>query len=41
MAKILLVEDDGVVRDALEVFLTRAGHSVIAAADGGDRKSVV
>lgn len=35
MAKILLVEDDGVVRDALEVFLTRAGHSVITAADGG------
>ena len=35
MAKILLVDDDGVVRDALEVFLTRAGHSVITAADGG------
>jgi len=35
MAKILLVEDDGVVRDALEVFLTRAGHTVITAADGG------
>lgn len=35
MAKILLVDDDGVARDALEVFLTRAGHSVIAAADGG------
>lgn len=35
MAKILLVDDDGVARDALEVFLTRAGHSVITAADGG------
>lgn len=35
MAKILLVDDDGVARDALEVFLSRAGHSVIAAADGG------
>lgn len=35
MAKILLVDDDGVARDALEVFLTRAGHTVITAADGG------
>lgn len=35
MAKILLIDDDGVARDALEVFLTRAGHSVITAADGG------
>ena len=35
MAKILVVDDDGVARDALEVFLTRAGHSVITAADGG------
>lgn len=36
MARILVIDDDGVVRDALEVFLTRAGHSVTTAADGGN-----
>lgn len=35
MARILLIDDDGVVRDALEVFLTRAGHAVTTAQDGG------
>ncbi len=35
MASILVIEDDGVVRDALNVFLTRAGHIVETAADGG------
>ncbi len=35
MAKILLIDDDGIVRDALSVFLTRDGHTVSAAADGG------
>ncbi|OGR40912.1 MAG: hypothetical protein A2X35_02985 [Elusimicrobia bacterium GWA2_61_42] len=36
MARILLIDDDGVVRDALEVFLTRDGHQVITAADGAN-----
>ena len=34
MAKILIIEDDGIVRDALTVFLMRDGHKVISAADG-------
>lgn len=36
MAKILVVDDDGIVRDALSLFLTRAGHQVLTAADGGN-----
>ena len=36
MASILVVDDDGIVRDALNVFLTRAGHRVITAADGAN-----
>lgn len=36
MAKILIIDDDGIVRDALTVFLTRAGHQVNTAADGGN-----
>jgi len=36
MAKILIIDDDGIVRDALTVFLTREGHSVTTAADGGN-----
>lgn len=36
MAKILIIDDDGIVRDALSVFLTREGHKVITAADGGN-----
>ncbi len=36
MAKILIIDDDGIVRDALFVFLTRAGHEVFAAADGAN-----
>lgn len=36
MAKILVIDDDGIVRDALTVFLTRAGHQVTTAADGGN-----
>lgn len=36
MSKILIIDDDGVVRDALQVFLERDGHKVLAAADGSD-----
>ncbi|MHB0996835.1 MAG: response regulator [Elusimicrobiales bacterium] len=36
MAKILIIDDDGIVRDALAVFLTREGHEVLTAADGGN-----
>jgi DNA-binding response OmpR family regulator len=34
MAKILVIDDDGIVRDALSVFLLREGHKVTAVADG-------
>lgn len=34
MAKVLIIEDDGIVRDALSVFLMRDGHKVVSAADG-------
>ncbi len=34
MAKILIIDDDGIVRDALNVFLTRDGHQVTSASDG-------
>ncbi|MDD2806381.1 MAG: response regulator [Elusimicrobiales bacterium] len=34
MAKILIIDDDAVVRDALTVFLMRDGHTVVAASDG-------
>lgn len=34
MAKILIIDDDGIVRDSLAVFLTREGHEVISAGDG-------
>src|SRR3989339_635506 len=34
MAKILIIDDDAIVRDALMVFLTRSGHDVEIAADG-------
>lgn len=36
MANILIIDDDGIVRDALTVFLSRAGHQVITASDGGN-----
>ncbi|MBI4350328.1 MAG: response regulator [Elusimicrobia bacterium] len=36
MAKILIIDDDGIVRDALTVFLSRAGHEVFTAADGAN-----
>lgn len=36
MAKILVIDDDGIVRDALTVFLVRAGHHVVTAADGAN-----
>ncbi len=36
MAKILIIDDDGIVRDALTVFFSRAGHQVITASDGGN-----
>jgi DNA-binding response OmpR family regulator len=34
MSKILLIDDDALVRDALTVFLMRDGHTVVTAADG-------
>lgn len=34
MAKILVIDDDGIVRDAIKTFLTRIGHDVFCAADG-------
>jgi len=34
MKKILVIDDDGIVRDALNVFLSRAGYKVFTAADG-------
>lgn len=34
MAKILIIDDDRIVCDALAVFLTRAGHEVLTAMDG-------
>ncbi|HYN28528.1 MAG TPA: response regulator transcription factor [Dermatophilaceae bacterium] len=34
MVRILLVEDDGTVRDAVTAYLTRAGHLVDAVGDG-------
>jgi DNA-binding response OmpR family regulator len=36
MSNILIIDDDGIVRDALTVFLSRAGHQVITASDGGN-----
>ncbi|MBI5742948.1 MAG: response regulator [Elusimicrobia bacterium] len=36
MAKVLIIDDDGIVRDALTVFLTHGGHRVVSAADGGN-----
>lgn len=36
MAKILIIDDDGIVRDALTVFFSRAGHQVFTASDGGN-----
>lgn len=36
MAKILIIDDDGIVRDALSIFLTRSGHRVLTAADGSN-----
>jgi len=36
MAKILIIEDDGIVRDALSVFLIRGGHQVLSAPDGAN-----
>lgn len=34
MAKILIIDDDGIVRDALSVFLLRDGYEVASACDG-------
>jgi DNA-binding response OmpR family regulator len=36
MANILIIDDDGIVRDALTVFLSRAGHQVQTASDGAN-----
>ncbi len=36
MARILLVEDDTTVREAVAAYLTRAGHEVDAVGDGGE-----
>jgi len=41
MAKILIIDDDGIVRDALTVFLSRAGHQVHTASDGGNPTDLV
>lgn len=40
MADILVIEDDGIVCDALRDLLTRAGHSVRVASDGGSGMDV-
>ncbi|MBU2530076.1 MAG: response regulator [Elusimicrobia bacterium] len=40
MAKILIVDDNGIVRDALAVFLSRNGHEVLLAVDGAEGLSV-
>ncbi|MEA3306285.1 MAG: response regulator [Elusimicrobiota bacterium] len=34
MAKILIIDDNGIVRDALESFLSRKGYEVLSAPDG-------
>ena len=36
MARILIIDDDGIARDALAVFLSREGHEVLTAADGAN-----
>lgn len=36
MAKILVIDDDGIIRDALENFLSRRGHHVLTASDGAN-----
>lgn len=36
MSKILIIDDDGIVRDALNIFLSREGHEVFTAGDGGN-----
>lgn len=36
MAKILIIDDDGIARDALGAFLIRMGHEAHAAADGAN-----
>lgn len=36
MAKILIIDDDGIVRDSLTVFLIREGHEVMSAGDGAN-----
>ena len=36
MARILIIDDDRMVRDTLKVILTTAGHKVALAADGKD-----
>jgi two-component system, response regulator, stage 0 sporulation protein F len=41
MAKILLVEDDDLVRDMLAQVLTRASHEVISAADGEEATKIL
>ena len=35
MSRILIVDDNSLVRDALRLMLTRAGHEVVEASDGG------
>lgn len=36
MAKILVIDDDGIVRDALSILLANAGHEALTAADGAN-----
>ncbi|MCK5358179.1 MAG: response regulator [Elusimicrobiales bacterium] len=40
MAKILIIDDNGIVRDALAVFLSRKGHEVLLSKDGASGLSV-
>ncbi len=40
MAKILIINDNGIVRDALAVFLSRNGHEVLLSKDGFEGLSV-
>ena len=39
MSKILIVEDDLSIQALLHDFIQEAGHSVVLASDGVDRKS--
>lgn len=40
MARILLIEDDGLVAETIENALRKAGHTVVVAADGAQGQSI-